>query len=312
MLKRFFSLHFSCHKSKNITCGGTNSSSVYSTAVPLIVALNLSLPNQVKANASVAAISELSIKRWSNEVSGLNRIREGNQTADSFSIQWFSERKVFNTILHTLKGNTTRTSSHLEFIVPGHHNVCVQACNLFSKLERCMFVDVVAPVKGLQLVAVFSEGTKLELLPSLLIPTVKTVHLKYLIMSGSRPEFTFDFGDGSSSLTVAKAVSGRIALECSCVTVSHVFQRCGNITINATASNSISRESVVQPAMVNVFIQSLEIDKGGRKDCMYVAVNVPKTLRTKIRGSKGCIVSYEWNFNDSSPNVITQGGLPIL
>ena len=311
LINRILYLFFSCHEDKNITCGGTKSSSVFSTAVPLIVSLNISLPHQVKTNTSINAVSELSIQRWTNEVSGLHSIRQGNQTADSVLIEWYSKHKVYNSTLNTLEGNLTRTLSQLVFIVPGNHNVCVQARSLFSQQQRCVLVDVVAPIAGLKLVAVFQDRTRLGMSPSLSMPILKTVHLKYLITSGSRPEFRFNFGDGTSPLTVANPISGRTALECTCVVVSHDFKNCGNITVNATASNSVSLESVVQPAKLNVFIESLELDKRGRDSCIYVEVNVSVTLKAKITGSLGCAVSYEWNFDDSSPNVTTNGRLSV-
>lgn len=262
----------------------------------------------MRTNTSVNVVSELSIQRWTNEVSGLHRIRQGNQTADSVSIEWYSERKVYNTTLHALEGNLTRTLSHLVFIVPGIHNVCIRARSLFSHQERCRLIDVVAPIVGLKLVAVFQERTTLDMSPSLSIPILKTVYLKYVITSGSKPEFRFDFGDGSSPLIVANAISGHTALKCTCVQVSHDFKNCGNITVNVTASNSVSLETVEQPATLNVFIDAVELDKRGT-DCVYVEVNASVTLKAKIRGSVGCAVFYEWNFDDSSPNITTNGGL---
>lgn len=266
----------------------------------------------MKTNTTITAISELLIKRRQGEVSGLDRIRQGNQTANSISIEWYSEYRLYNTAWYTLNGNLTRTSSDLVFVVPGNRNICVQARNLFSHQEKCALVDVVAPVTGLQLVSVFEEKAKLNISQPLSIPTFKTVYLKYLIASGSRPEFRFDFGDGSSPLIVANAISGRRSLECSCVTVSHVFNRCGNVTVNVTASNALSRESVSHAAKVNLFIDSLELDKNG-SDCIYVEENVSTTLTAKIKQAQGpCVVFFEWNFNDSSSNVTFNGELTIF
>ena len=282
---------------------------MYSTAVPLLVSLNISLPKQVKTNTSIAAVTELSIKRPRYEVSGLNRIRQGNQTANSISIEWYSEYKLYNTTWLTLQGNWTRTLAQLVFVLPGNHNICVRAHNLFSRQDRCTLVSTVAPITGLQFVKVFQEKTKLNI--SLPLPTFKTVYLKYLIDSGSTPEFRFNFGDGSDPFIVTNSISGRYSLECTCVTVSHAFNQCGNFTVNVTASNTVSSDSVDHPIKVNLLIDSLELAKNGR-DCLYVEGNVPTTLNAKLKELQGCTVFFEWSFNDSSPNVMTEGELSIL
>ncbi|KAJ7375344.1 hypothetical protein OS493_002095 [Desmophyllum pertusum] len=51
-------------------------------------------------------------------------------------------------------------------------------------------------------------------------------------------------------------------------------------------------------------VETLELIKNG-KDCMYVEANVSSTLTVKIKQVPGCAVFFQWNFNDSSPNVTT-------
>lgn len=276
------------------------------------MSLNINLTKQVKTNTSVTADSKLSIKRHGDEVSNLDRIKQGNQTADVILFNWYSGVKLWNKTQHTLHGNQTRTSTVFLFATPGNHRICVEASNLFSRRQICTHVDVVAPVQGLQLVTVFQGGKKLNLSLPLVVTSHKTVLLKYLAASGSRPQFRFDFGDGSSPLTVLDNSVDRYSSVCSCVTVSHVFKSCGNFTVNVTASNAVSLESVAQPGQVIVVmsIETVEISKNSG-DCMYVEGNVSSTLTAIVKQHQGCAVFFQWNFNDSSPDVTTTGESPI-
>ena len=307
-----FGLFCSCHGDQNIICGGRNTSSVYSTAVPLLVSLTITLPKQVKTNTSVTAVSKLSIKRQREEVSDLDGIKQGNQTANDILINWYSGVKFWNKTQHTLHRNQTRTSTTFSFASPGSHRICVEASNLFSHQKICTDIDVVVPVQGLQLVTVFQGGKKLNLFVPLVVASHQKVLLKYLTASGSRPRFQFDFGDGSSRLIVMDNVADRYSSVCSCVIVSHVFKSCGNFTVNATASNAVSLQSVTQPSQVMVVlsIRDVEIQKNDR-DCLYVEGNVSSTLTAIVKQSQGCTVSFQWNFNDSSPNMTTTGESPI-
>lgn len=273
------------------------------------MSLNINLPKQVKTNTSIAADSELSIKRQRDEVSNLDRIKQGNQTAGSILIEWYSGNKLHNKTQQTLDGNWTNTSTVFLFRIPGNHHVCVKASNLFSQQKRCSLVNVVTPVNGLQLVTVFQGSRKVRLSSPLLITNSKAAFFKYLIASGSHPKFRFDFGDGSSPLSVADTSSRHDSSECTCVTVFHIFKSCGNFTVNVTASNAVSLESVTEPGKIAVgmSVETLELIKNG-KDCMYVEANVSSTLTVKIKQVPGCAVFFQWNFNDSSPNVTTTGG----
>lgn len=285
---------------------------MYSTAVPLLVSLNINLPKRVETNTSFTADSKLLIKRQREEVSNLDKIKQGNQTADDILINWYSGVTYWNKTRHTLHGNQTRTSTLFLFATPDNHIVCVEASNLFSYRKICTDIDVVAPVQGLQLVTVFQGGKKLNLSLPLIVKSYKTVLLKYLTESGSRPQFRFDFGDGSSPLTIMDNSADRYSSVCSCVTVSHVFKSCGNFTVNVTASNGVSSVSVTQPGQVVVVLSigTVEISKNNM-DCMYVVGNVSSTLTAIVKQSQGCAVFFQWNFNDSSPEVTTSGLSPI-
>lgn len=285
---------------------------MYSTAVPLLVSLNINLPKRVETNTSFTADSKLLIKRQREEVSNLDKIKQGNQTADDILINWYSGVTYWNRTRHTLHGNQTRTSTLFLFATPDNHIVCVEASNLFSYQKICTDIDVVAPVQGLQLVTVFQGGKKLNLSLPLIVKSYKTVLLKYLTESGSRPQFRFDFGDGSSPLTIMDNSADRYSSVCSCVTVSHVFKSCGNFTVNVTASNGVSSVSVTQPGQVVVVLSigTVEISKNNM-DCMYVVGNVSSTLTAIVKQSQGCAVFFQWNFNDSSPEVTTSGLSPI-
>ncbi|KAL9967893.1 hypothetical protein ACROYT_G026199, partial [Oculina patagonica] len=300
----------SCHGDKNIICGGTNASSIYSTAVPLLVSLHINLPKQVKTNTSITADAELSIKRPGGEVSNLDSIKQGNQTAGIILMKWYLGDKFQNKTQLTLRGNQTATSTVFLFATPANHKVCIEAFNLFSHQKRCAFVGVIAPVKGLKLVTVFQGGKKLSLSSPLLIANSKSMFLKYLTASGSRPKFRFDFGDGSSPLTVMDTASDRYSSVCSCVTVSHVYDRCGNFTVNVTASNAVSLVSVAQPGQVYVglSVEKVEIKKNAG-DCMFVEANVTSNLTANVKQVPGCAVFFRWNFNDSSPDVTTTAPL---
>ena len=239
----------------------------------------------------------------------MDRIKQGNQSADDILINWYkmySGVTFWNKTRHTLHGNQTRTSTLFLFARPGNHRICVEASNLFSHQKICTDIDVVAPVQGLQLVTVFQGGKKLNLSSPLIVKGHKTVLLKYLTVSGSRPQFQFDFGDGSSPLSVMDNSVDRYSSVCSCVTVSHVFKSCGNFTVNVMASNAVSLESVTQPGQVVVVmsIETVEIRKIG-SDCMYVAGNVSSTLTAIVK--RGCADFFKWNFNDSSPDMTTTG-----
>ena len=277
------------------------------------MSLKITLPKQVKTNTSGTAVSKLSIRRQREEVSYLDRIKQGNQTANDILINWYSGIKFRNKTRHTLHGNQTRTSTTFSFATPGYHRICVEASNLFSHRKICTNIDVVAPVQGLQLVTVFQGGKKLNLFSPLVVTGHQTVLLKYLTASGSRPRFQFDFGDGSSPLNLMNNFADRYSSVCSCVTVSHVFKSCGNFTVNVTASNAVSLQSVTQPVqvMVAMSIGAVEIHKNDR-DCMYVEGNVSSTLRAIVKQSQGCTVYFQWNFNDSSANVTTKGESPSI
>lgn len=291
-------------------CGGTNTSSVYSTAVPLLVSLNISLPKQVKTNTVVTVVSTLSIKRQRDEVSALDSVKQRNQTADSIFMEWSSAGKVYNITQYRLQGNLSSTSTDLIFQSFGRHDVCVQAYNLFSNQRRCSHVDVLVPINGLRLVTAFQEGVKLPLyFPPLSVTSCKSVYFKYLIGRGSKPQFRFDFGDGSPPLIVADSSLDYDPLDYTCVTVSHIFRSKGKFTVNVTASNAVSLSSY--PFDVNsarLFIGKVELVKNGR-DCIYVEANVSSTLKARILQPEGCQfkVSFRWHFSDSSPNVTTLG-----
>lgn len=276
--------------------------------------MNITLPKQVKTNTSVNAVSKLSIKRQTEEVSNLDRIKQGNQTANDILINWYSGVKFWNKTRHSLHGNQTRTSTTFSFVAPGNHRICVEASNLFSHRKICTDIIVVAPVQGLQLVTVFQGSKKLNIFAPLVVTSHQAVLLKYLTASGSRPRFQFDFGDGSSPLIVMDNFADRYSSVCSCVTVSHVFKSCGNFTVNATASNAVSLQSVTQPGQVMVVISIGAVQIHGvhknDRDCMYVEGNVSSTLKAIVKQSQGCTVSFQWNFNDSSPNVTTTGESP--
>lgn len=276
------------------------------------MSLNINLPKRVETNTSFTADSKLSIKRQREEVSNLDKIKQGNQTADDILINWYSGVTYWNKTRHTLHGNQTRTSTLFLFATPDNHIVCVEASNLFSYQKICTDIDVVAPVQGLQLVTVFQGGKKLNLSLPLIVKSHKTVLLKYLTESGSRPQFRFDFGDGSSPLTIMDNSADRYSSVCSCVTVSHVFKSCGNFTVNVTVSNGVSSVSVTQPDQVVVVLSigTVEISKNNM-DCMYVVGNVSSTLTAIVKQSQGCAVFFQWNFNDSSPEVTTLGLSPI-
>jgi len=249
----------------------------------------------------------LTIKRPREEVSDLGRVKQGNQTADDILINWYSGVKFWNKTRHTLHGNQTRTSTVFSFVTAGSHRICVEASNLFSHQKKCTDVDVIAPLQGLQLVTIFQGDKKLNLSLPLIVNSHETVFLKYLTASGSTPQFQFDFGDGSSMLPVMDNSVDRFSSVCSCVTVAHDFKSCGNFTVNATASNAVSVESVTQPSQVMVVLSigEVEINEKNVRDCIYVEANVSSTLTALINQSEGCAVSFQWNFNDSSPDVET-------
>ena len=292
-----------------ITCGGTNLSSVYSLAVPLVASLTVSLPEEVKVNTTITAIAGLSIKRPVHEISGLDKIRKLNQTADIIIVKWYSGSQLYNTSQHALEGNLTTNFStvQLSLIIPGNHNICVQASNLFSYQKTCSLVFAGVPITGLKLVAV-KQGTKAPDM-SPLFPTL-VVHLKYRILSGSRPKFRFDFGDGGPSFNVSNSPSGSDSLGSSCVTVAHGFTQCGNVTVTVTASNALSQLSLSHQVNVKHYLDSVEIVTDGRS-CINVEANVSTTLTARVKFlnmRQGCLVSYEWHFNyNTSANVTTQG-----
>ena len=236
---------------------------------------------------------------------------QGNLTADVILFKWSSGDKLWNKTQYTLQGNQIVTSMVFLFTRAGQRKVCVEAFNLFSHQKRCVMVGVVAPINGLRLVTVFQGSKKLSLSSPLLIAKSKTVYFKFLTETGSRPKFRLDFGDGSSPLTVMDTSSDRYSSVCSCVTVSHIFERCGNFTVNVTASNNVSLETVAQPGQVyvGVSVEKLEIKKNHRS-CMFVEANVSSTLTAVLTQVQGCAVSFEWRFNDSSPYVTTTGEPP--
>ena len=292
-----------------ITCGGTDLSSVYSLAVPLVVSLTVSLPEQVKVNTTITAITRLSIKRPMHEISGLDKIRKHNQTADIIIVKWYSGSQLYNTSQHALEGNLTTAFSTVQLllIIPGNHNICVKASNLFSYQETCSLVFAGIPITGLKLIAVKQDTKAPEGSP--LLPTL-VVHLKYRILSGTRPKFSFDFGDGGPSFNVSNSISGSDSLGSSCVTVAHGFKQCGNVTVTVTASNALSQLSLSHQVNVKHRLDSVEIVTDGRS-CINVEANVSTTLTARLKFlnmRQGCLVTYEWHFSgNSSANVTTQG-----
>ena len=280
--------------------------------MPLVVSLNVSLPEQVKVNTTITGITRLSIKRPIHEISELEKIRKLNQTADIIIVKWYSGSQLYNTSQHALQGNLTTTFStvQLSLIIPGNHNICVQASNLFSYQKTCSLVIADIPITGLKLVAV-QQGIPVPPM-SPLLPTL-VVHLKYRILSGSRPKFRFDFGDGGPSYSVSNSISGSDSLGSSCVTVAHGFKQCGNVTVTVTASNALSQLSLSHQVNVKLYLlylDSVDIVTDGRS-CINVEANVSTTLTARVKFLnmwQGCLVSYEWHFNcNSSANVTTQG-----
>ena len=285
-------------------------SSVYSTAVPVIVSITLNLPNQVRLNASVNATSELSIMRPRGEVGSLDAIREGNTTAKNISLRWYHDSNFLNAMSYTLQENATRLSFLHVFTSPGEHIICANAANLFSSVRRCVDVDVLLPVSGLQVVALYHGSTLLNLSLPLLVTTREAVYMKFLISSGSQPVFTFNFGDGSFPLTVVDT-SAALHMHSSsytCVTASHVFLRCGNFSLNVTVSNAVSQESVSLPEKIQVqmVIKFVDAERWGRK-CIDAELGSEASLTAKVCQDDGCTVFFEWNFGDSSPNTTTTG-----
>ena len=271
------------------------------------MSISITLPKEIETNTSVTAKSKLSIKRPREDVSDLGRVKQGNQTADDIFVNWYSGVKFWNKTRHTLHGNQTRTSTAFSFVTASNHRICVEASNLFSHQKICIDIDVLAPVQGLQLVTVFQGGKKLNLSFPLMVKSNETVFLKYLTASGSRPQFQFDFGDGSSLPPVMDNSVDRYSSICSCVTVSHIFTSCGNFTVNVTASNAVSVESVTQPGqvMVEESIGAVKLNEKNGRDCIYVEGNVSFTFTATVIQSQGCAVFFQWNFNDSSPDVTT-------
>lgn len=317
----------------NITCGGKNLASVYSTAVPVIVSSKIRIPSKVKANTSVLAVFEVLFRRRKREVSYLNTIALGNETADGVSVTWFLQRRLYsitgysqnetsmevhNRIWNTLDGNYTKTSSVFLFIIPGDYRVCVLARNLFSHQKKCAPVEVVAPITGLQLVAISvrrrilngSSSSSSSSPSSLLVPVSKHLQLKYAITSGSKPGFLVTFGKRRHRLSTAHNISGLAALSSSCLSFFPLFSQCGKITINVTAWNDVSSESLHHSLMIHPFTEVLELENSEGR-CLFMRVNTSVTLNAIVEEDEPfkCPMSFEWNFNDSSPIVITNGEL---
>ena len=296
--------------------------SVYSTAVPVIVSLKIRIPCRVKANASVLAVSEVLFRRR-KEVSYLNTIALGNETADGVSVTWFLQRELYNVtgypqnktlkvhsrIWNTLDGNYTKTSSVFLFVIPGVYHVCVLARNLFSQQKKCVPVDVVVPLTGLQLVAIFFKGTILGVTTSSLsVPLSEYVQIKYAISSGSKPRFLVNLGN--RTFHKVYNMSGPAALSSSCLVVSPVFKSCGKKTIVVKAVNDFSVKYLRHLLVVHPFTEVLEFEKP-EGHCIFTRVNTSVTLKATVgKGIPfGCKMSFEWNFNDSSSIVITNGEL---
>lgn len=79
-----------------------------------------------------------------------------------------------------------------------------------------------------------------NVLLNLLIFIFKVIRLKYVIGSGLRFEFLFNFGDGSLVFVDIYVVIGRVVLRFSCVVVLYFFKSCGNIIINVIVFNFVS------------------------------------------------------------------------
>lgn len=296
---------YSCHGDKSIKCGGTNASNIYSTSVPLLESLHNILPNQAAKGTLVTVTSILSIKRLADEVSGLNRIKQGNQTADNIFITWSVQGKVYNDARVHLTGYSMNISKDIIFQQYGSQEVCVFARNLFSFQRKCSRVRVLVPISGLQLVTVFQGGSKVPIrFP--LIRSCKLVYFKFMIVQGSFPEFRFDFGDRTVPYTAKDSSPDHNSQDYSCMTASHIFRSSGNFTINVTVSNAISWKCQTFNVVVEPFKASIELEKNS-KDCLRVEANMSSILKARILDLEGCSVIYKWNFNDSSPNITTSG-----
>ena len=322
-----FTHTFSCSEEMvNFTCGGKNVASVYSTAVPVIVSLKIRIRSKVKANVSVLAVSEVLFRRR-KEVSYLNTITLGNETADGVSVTWFLERalynmtgysqnktlKVHNRTWNTLDGNYTKTSCVFLFVIPGDYRVCVLARNLFSQQKKCVPVDVLVPVTGLQLVAISFGGRILSVSSSspssLSVPVSKLTQIKYAITIGSKPHFLVTVDNRTLSHKVHN-ISGPAAMIPSCLAFFPVFKSCGKKTIVVQAGNDLGSKYLHHSLVVHPFTEVLEFEKP-EDHCIFMRVNTSVTLKATIEKVEpsNCHMSFEWNFNDSSSIVITNGEL---
>ena len=57
--------------------------------------------------------------------------------------------------------------------------------------------------------------------------------------------------------------------------------------------------------MVEESIGAVKLNEKNGRDCIYVEGNVSFTFTATVIQSQGCAVFFQWNFNDSSPDVTT-------
>lgn len=175
-----------------------------------------------------------------------------------------------STRLQGRERRVTHTYAH-----SGIYNVCVTVNNTISATGTCARMMVFEEINGLE--AHSSGPTEFN------TPVVITAHLQ----AGNNVTWTFDMGD-ENVLTSEKP------------RIEHTYIKDGNYTVNITAKNAVSSQSLLIPVQVFV-LQVLWLEPAG-----CIQENTDVNFRAFVSGNASTY-HYEWSFGDHTSNESVSG-----
>ena len=295
----------SCWGNFSLQCGGDSYNSIYSARVPTIASVILKAPPHVVTNSSFSVVAEVVLK-------GLNTSSfiESNNSDPAINfkmivVTWRFGSTESNSTSVFGKGNLTIATSIYASEI-GQHYLCVHVTNTVTQSYSCIELEVLAPVRDLNVVEI-SRGLKTlnESSLSSLVTTGTSVEV-IISVKGSNLEFEFDFGDETRPLK--KQEHGTSSpLDLTCVVkayATHIYNTCGNYTVNITVSNAISSKTITLRSRFTVekAISKLSFDKvfASPSEQTMFALVIPQL-------KPNCNVQFKWNFGDGSAPLYSTG-----
>lgn len=243
------------------------------------------------------------IRRPVNEVMGLDSLQSNNKSLKNIYINWEVNNNSLNFSTHSLNGNRTLSSLSISLQRPGSFKICVSAKNLVSEVKKCHVLDILLPVSGLHIVDI---NPKIQMLVDghrniSLVPTKTPLYIKAAVREGSYVTFAVSFGENTSfAVNLTSTRYNPLSIGPTCATIWHAYHHCGNYSINVSALNAFSNQSL--PAIPVIVQERIK----------YASINdvwgLPGTLvKLVVDHQGGCELTYNWTFGDGSPSFISKG-----